>query len=256
MQLEKHSKFYYGWKITTENRYLDFNDGSIKTAIIKIGTYTSSELATEIKKQLDSIGANPFTVSFNRSTRKFTISTTGTFSLLTLSGTNSPRSVLPLLGYTLDRVASNTYVSNIESGYQYSTQFWLQSFKDPSTNRRAIDGVINKSSSGVVEVIKYGNESFMETEFLYITNIAQATNSIIRNNQNGLENFLSFIQWCTEKSPVEFMKDESDVSVFQKLILESTEVDPKGLDYDLIELYDKGFPNFFRSGKLKFRLEV
>lgn len=253
--LNTNSKFYYGWKITTANKYIDFNDGAVKVAELKVGSYTSSTLALEIKKQLDALSTIDFTVTFNRVTRKFTIAGTSTFSLLFGSGVNSAQSPFELLGYTgTDKTGASSYLAQNVSAYQYSTQFYLQSYKDTSTNRKAIDGVINKSASGAIEVIKFGNERFMECEMNFITNLPQEVGSIVRTNQTGREDFIQFIEYCTEKSEVEFMKNENDTTDFQSFILESTESDSKGLDYDLIETYDKGLPYYYKSGKLKFRL--
>lgn len=253
--LNTHSKFYYGWKITTANKYLDFNDGAVKVAELKVGSYTSAALAIEIKKKLDALSSIDFTVSFNRTTRKFTISGTATFSLLCGSGVNTAQSPFDLLGYTaIDKTGAASYLAQNVSAYEYKTQFYLQSYKDTSTNRKAIDGTINKSASGTIEVIKFGNERFMECEMNFITNLIQETGSIVRTNQTGREDFIQFIEYCTEKSDIEFMKNENDPSEFQSFILESTEVDSKGLDYDLIETYDKGLPYYYKSGKLKFRL--
>lgn len=255
MQLQTHSKFYYGFKITTSNRFIDFNDGSVKLATLKVGTYNSQQLANEIAKQLNAISSLDFTVTFNRTNRKFTIATTSTFSLLFGTGVNINQSPASLLGYSAtDKTGASTYTSENTGGYQYATQFFIQSYKDTSINRKAIDGVVNKSASGVVEVVKFGNERFMEGELLFITNIQQETGSIIRTNESGLSDYIQFIEYATEKQTIEFMKDESDPNTFQSLVLESTESDQKGLDYDVIELYDRGLANYYRSGKLTFRL--
>jgi hypothetical protein len=253
--LNTHSKFYYGWQITTSNRYLDFNDGSDKVATLQVGTYSSAELATEIKKKMDAVSSLDFTVLFDRVTREFTILSTSNFSLLFSTGVNSGQSCAAVIGFNYaDFSSATTYTSDFSSGYEYKTQFYIQSYKDTSTNRKAIDGVVNKSASGQVEVIKFGNERFMEAEFLFITNIIQPTNQIMRSSPTGVEDFINFIEWCTEKAPVEFMKNEGDVFSFQKFILESTPTDSKGLDYDLIETYGIGLPFYYKIGPLKFKL--
>lgn len=254
--LENHSKFYYGWQITNSNKYIDFNDGAgVKTATLKVGYYSSNDLMIEIKKKMDALSTLDFTISFNRTTRKFTISSTSNFSLLFSTGPNAAQSTAELLGYqATDKTGASSYLAESVSGYEYSTQFYIQSYKDTSTNRKAIDGTVNKSASGAIEVIKFGNERFMEGEFLFITNIIQESISIIRTNSSGREDFIQFIEWCTEKAPVEFIKNENDPSTFQTLVLESTPSDSKGLDYDLIEMYDRGLAQYYRSGVLKFRL--
>lgn len=253
--LDKNSKFYYGWKITTANRFIDFNDGSIKLATLKVGTYTSQSLAIEIRKKMDAISLLDFNVTFDRANRKFTISTTSNFSLLFLTGSNAGQNCADLLGYTqTDKTGAMTYTSQNVSAYEYKTQFLIQSYKDTSTNRKAIDGTVNKSANGSVEVIKFGNERFMEADLNFITNIIQGDGSIVRTNITGREDVIQFLEWCTEKAPIEFMKNEDDVFTFQQFILESTPADSKGLDYDLTELYDKGMPYYYKTGILKFKL--
>lgn len=254
--LENHSKFYYGWQVTNSNKYVDFNDGAgVKTATLKVGYYSSTDLMIEIKKKMDALSSLDFTISFNRTTRKFAISSTSNFSLLFSTGPNSAQSTSELLGYAAsNKTGANSYLAENVSGFEYSTQFYIQSYKDTSTNRKAIDGTVNKSASGAIEVIKFGNERFMEGEFLFITNITQESISIIRTNNQGREDFIQFIEWCTEKAPVEFIKNENSPDSFQQLVLESTPSDSKGLDYDLIEMYDRGLAQYYRSGVLKFRL--
>lgn len=255
MALSTHSRFYYGWQITTSNRYLDFNDGSDKVAILDVGYYTSSDLATMIASKMNELSSTDFTVTFNRSTRKFTIAGSATFSLLAGSGDNVTLGVFTLLGYTAtDKTGFATYLAQTTSGYEYTTQFFPQSYLPTSTNRNAIEGLVNKSSSGVIEVIKFGDERFMKLELLFITNIPQSPDSIIRSKSDGVEQYIQLIEWLTSKAPVEVMINELDVDTFQEFILESTEQDTQGLNYELTELYDKSLPLFYKSGRLTFRL--
>lgn len=256
MALTTQSRFFYGLQITTANRFLDFQEGvNVRVATLQVGRYTGSSLATEIARQMNAVGSIEYAVSYDRNTRTFTISGDSTFSLLTQSGNNFGLSCWDTIGFTSpDKTGASSYVGANATGKEYQTQFKIQSYKPTSKNRRAIDGVINKSASGVVEVVKFGDERFMSGEFNFITNIEQAAGSIIRTNQTGVEDFIDFIEWCTEKGPVEFMPDENDLQTFETLILESTEVDSKGLDYELIELYDRGLPEYYRSGILRFRL--
>ena len=255
MALDTHSKFLFGWKITTANRNIDFNDGAVKAAVLKVGTYSPAALAVEIALKMNAASSLVFTVSFSNSTRMFTIASTGPFSLLFSTGTSAGQSPASLLGFTtLDKTAASTYTSESASGSQYTTQFCIQSYKPTSQNRQAISGVVNKSASGVIEVIKFGDERFMSGELLFVTDIQQAVGSIIRTNGAGVSDYITFIEWCTEKGPVLFFEDENNVLNYQSLQLESTEQDPQGLDYELIELYDRGLAEYFRSGVLKFRL--
>lgn len=85
--------------IDSTNNKLDFDEGGSElTATLSSGTYTLSELATELKTQLDAAGAATYTVSVS-SDDKITIAATSAFSLLPQTGTNGLVSVLPLIGF-------------------------------------------------------------------------------------------------------------------------------------------------------------
>lgn len=256
MALSTKSKFYYGWEVTSSNRYIDFYDGtSTLQAVLTLGTYTTTELAAEVALQLNTLAAITFTVSLNRSNRRFTIASGSNFSLLFSTGSQAGQSAASLLGFAAsDFTSASTYTSSSNTGYEYTPQFYLQSYKPTDNNRKAIDAVVNKSASGVIEVIKFGNERFMSCEILFITNLRQDTGSIIESDDTAVESYISFIEWATDRGKIEFMPDRSDVSVYQDFILESTESSGDGLDYELNELYDRGLANYYRSGALKFRL--
>jgi hypothetical protein len=256
MALSTYSKFYYGLTVTAANEFLDFQEGILEfTARIQLGSYTGSGLAVEIKKQMDAAGFNTYTVDYDRITRVFTISSTGAFDLLCSTGPHAGQSAFSLIGFdqSTDKTGLLTYVGDVATGKVYTTQFIIQSYKPTANNRKAIDGVVNESSSGVIEVVKFGNKLFMAGELLFITNICQRPGSIIRTNMDGVADFINFIAYCTEKGPVEFMPDESKLTEYETFILESTEQDSKGLDYELIELYDRGLAGYYRSGVLTFR---
>ncbi len=70
--------FYIGTAINK----LDFNDGSARTATLTTGVYDAAELAAHIKTQMDAVGGQTYTVTYSDTTRKFTISASGTFSLI------------------------------------------------------------------------------------------------------------------------------------------------------------------------------
>jgi hypothetical protein len=256
MALEQHSKIYYGPRITETNKFIDLVfDGTTYVIELSSGSYTITDLANHVASKINETTGGSFTVTVNRDLRRITFFNLLDFDLLFSSGVNATRSAANLLGFNYnDYLGDNTYTSVNAVGLSYSTQFYFQSYKSTTQNRKAIDGVINKSASGLVEVIKFGNERFMEGELLFITNIIQNNESIIRTNTTGVEDYISLIEWMTEKYPFEVMINEANSEEFQKFTLESTEQDSKGLDYELIELYDRSLPLYYRSGKLKFRL--
>jgi hypothetical protein len=253
MALKTYSKFYYGWVISKDNFYFNFKEGAGPelTAKIKIGSYSSSALANQIKLSLDAAGALTYTVSFNRTTRKFTISTTSAFTILGLTGSNVEQSCLSLLGYNLvDTSSANSHVGNNVSGFEYAPQFKLQSYISTEHLRRASDSSLNVSTSGKIEFVSFGTEKRMECDLMFITDIFQS--GAIRNDPSGVTNYLNFIRFATTKAPIEFMESESAVDTYEVFVLESTEEDKNGTGYRLIEEYGKGLAGYFRSGKLVF----
>lgn len=111
--------WYLDWQFNTwngdfdsTNNKLDFNEGGSElTATITAGTYTLSTLATEIKTQMEVVGAETYTVSFDKDD-KLTISSTGRFSLLPNEGSNSGISAWPLVGISSKPGAQDTEFAN------------------------------------------------------------------------------------------------------------------------------------------------
>ena len=67
--------------INNTNQTLVFQEDGVDsdiTSTLTAAQYTATELATEIKVQMDADGANTYTVTYNSSTFKFLISTSGT----------------------------------------------------------------------------------------------------------------------------------------------------------------------------------
>lgn len=257
MALETHSRFYYGWQITNQNQYFDYDDGDgVKSVKLSPGYYSTKTLSNELKKKIEEVSEFTYSVIFNRITRKWSITNqTGNFEIKFATGPFVDKSCSAVFGFNpVDISGSASFTSQNVSGYEYKTQFHLQSYRDTNTNRKAIDGLVNKSSNGVIEVIKFGNERFMSCEMLYVTEIVQQFGSIVRTNVNGFNDLIQFMDWCTEKAPIEFMPNEDDQETYQEFILESTDKSTIGLDYEIDEMYDRSLPFYFKTGPLKFRL--
>lgn len=102
------------FKITATNNKLDFSDGSTQLATITPGTYSTSELASEIKQQMDSVSVDNFTVSYSSTTGKWSIASSGaTFTLKRATGANLAQSFFPVIGFGTDADSSGlvTYTS-------------------------------------------------------------------------------------------------------------------------------------------------
>ncbi len=89
----------------------DFDDGVPRVATLTAGTYTGETLAAHLKTQMDAVSTGTYTVTYSRSTHKFTISRgAGTFSLPGASSTD----VRYLFGFTPD---SHGAASSITSDF-------------------------------------------------------------------------------------------------------------------------------------------
>ena len=251
-----HSKFYFDYEITADNYWLDFDEGAAEiNAELDIGKYSMTDLATEIARAMNAVGGQTYTVSVNRSTRIFTISAAGNFTLLLDTGTHTSSAMWSIAGYNqgADQTGTNTYAGDTAAGTSYATQFWLQDYVSTSDRRAAVDGVVNESASGEIEVITFGTVQFMECNIRFATNYSMVSGAVIRNNASGVANLRTFMNYLITKGPVEFMPDEDTPSSYETFILQSTEFDSKGIAYKLREMYAQGLPNFYETGVLIFR---
>ena len=82
--------FYYGFQITAENYYLNIDDGFGEIAVLLTqGNYSAENLAIEVARAMSEYGGQDYLCVFDRDTRQFTISASGNFDLLTLTGSNA-----------------------------------------------------------------------------------------------------------------------------------------------------------------------
>lgn len=256
MSLSTFSIFYFNFEINEDFRYLNFDEGSGElTASIELGAYTPTQLAEQIAIAMNAVGTFAYTVVFNRTSRSFTISSlSGSFDLLVSTG-SSDASAYSVIGFVgADRTGTSTY-TGAESGNIYEPQFILQDHISSENFQSLISPTVVKTAAGQVEVIRFGVEKFVQMNIKWINNKFDASDSrIFKYNPEGIEDAQEFLQYLVTKKPVEFMADISALNTFQQLLLESTEQDQMGTKYQLKELYDKGLPNFFETGKLVFRV--
>jgi hypothetical protein len=255
VSLDTFSTFYYGYVIDDSNYQIDFDEGGAElTAEVAVGSYTPTDFATAIKVALDTAGALTYTVTFTRSTRKITISAGSNFTLRCSSGTHIGTGTWTLMGFSgSNKTGASTYTGGAASGDYYSPQFILQEYVDSDDYQEAVDASINETASGVVEVVKFGTRSFMECNIKYATDITQ-DGTVIKTNATGVADLRRFMQYLVTKGPCQFMPDLSDTATYTDMILESTEQNSKGTGYRLREMYDRGLPGYFQTGKLKFRV--
>lgn len=258
MSLRTFSRFFYGHEVSSENNSINFDEGaSERTAFLDIGSYTLTEYAQQIALQMTNAGTQEYSVSVNRSTRVLTISADSNFRLKVSTGTTIGTTAFNLMGFTgSDTSLATSHVGNTASGNQYSPQFILQDHVASDDWLEYVDGVVNQSASGLVEVVTFGDVRFVQFNIQYITDIYQPGSGPIINNASGVSDARAFMNYIVKKSPIEYMPDVLNLGSFQKLILESTPQSSKGIGYKLRELYDRGLPGYFETGSLKWRVMV
>lgn len=257
MSLTTLSKFYFGHTVTSENNLIDFKEGAGPelTATLTVGDYSLTEYAAEIKRVLDAAGALTYTVTFSRSTRVITITTTSTFSLLVSSGTHIGTGAFSMMGFTgADRTGASTYAGNTGSGSSFQPQFVLQDHVSSDDEQRSVEATVIRSASGRVEVVTFGTERFVTGRMRWNTNLLQPSNGPITSSVTGLSDLRTFMQYITTKAKVEYMPDKDTPSTYETVILESNEENPNGSGYKLRERYDIGLPGYFDTSILKFRV--
>ena len=257
MTIETKSAFYYGFTVTESNRYLNFRDSVAElTATMQVGTYTATEAATEVARALTAASEilQTYTVTFNRTTRTFTISAAGAFDLLPVTGGQSGQSYFGDIGFTTDRSSVASAESDSAAGSEFLPQFRFQDYVDAEDNQDSISEKVNESADGEnQEIVRFGRTKTYEFNITLQTNVTQVKGSVIDNDPAGVANLRSFMEFVTDKNRVEFMPDRSDRATFDTLLLESTPSNRNGTGFKLKELIGRVAPGYFETGTLKFR---
>lgn len=257
MTINTKSAFYYGFTVTESNQYLNFRDDTAELAAqLNPGTFTATEIATEVARALTEASEilQTYSVSFNRTTRVFTISAAGSFDLLPATGAQSGQSFFGDIGFTTDRSSVTSAAGDSAAGSEFLPQFKFQDYVDAENNQDSIAEKVNESADGEnQEIVRFGRTKKYEFNITLQTDIAQDKNSVIDNDASGVSNLRSFMEFVVDKNRVEFMPDRSDRSTFDTLLLESTPTNKNGTGFKLREMIGKAAPGYFETGVLKFR---
>ena len=253
MVINTFSSFYYGQVVDSQAFIIPLNEGFGEIPVeVQIGDYTLSTLANAVASALNEFGENTYTVSVNRLTRRYTISSDAPFDLLFGSSLNSEISIAPLIGFDLvDLTGLNEYEGQSASGSVYIPQFKLQEFVDFNLFRKSNFPTVRNSASGRVEVVKYADNNFMKCDISFVTDIVNQ--SVIRNNPNGVSDAIDFMNFATNKKPLEFNYDFEDPSKFERCLLESTQQSREGTDFELSPLYSRGLTGYYELRNLVWR---
>jgi hypothetical protein len=239
------SRFYWGHTITSQNKALDFNEGAGELrANLKAGAYSATEFAAEIQRAMREVGSQNYVVSFNRTTRKITISAPITFSLLAGSGSRIGIGVWSLAGFTAtDKTGTTIYTSENVSGNIYDPQYYLNEYKSDIHSIVLEDATADATPLGIAQIAKFGDGSRLPMNIRLITNLTLKNSGFVIN-ANGVNNFIDFIRYCMNKGRVEFMPDKDTPSQFTKCYLESTSEDKDARRFELknmsVDIYESG----------------
>lgn len=255
MSITTLSQFYFDFDVENESKFLDFDEGGGElTATIQLGSFTPTNIAIAIQTAMNAVGGLTYIVTFNRAARTFTISAGSAFDLLITSGTNASASIFATVGFTGADVTGLTTYDGAVAGILYQPQFRLQSFVPSENMQKSIKATINESGDGTnLEVVKFGTLKLVTMNIKFITDKTQAASSPIEDNSSAVSEARAFLQFITQKKSVEFMVDRDAPTTFEKLILERTPLDSKGLGYKLNELLSMNLPQFFETGIIEFR---
>ena len=259
MTIKTKPAFYFIDAVTAQNNLLNFieptQDNIELTASVEVGGRSIEKLMTNITRAMNDAGKNTYTVVFDRDTRLVTISGDGDFDLLIDTGSNSGLSIFSLIGFNgADLTGLATYTGDSVIGGVYLPQFFPQSYKDNANNVEGINASVNESAEGIVEVITFGDRSFIEMNLKYITNRKQGKGGSLDNNPNAVEQANEFLQFCIKKNELEIMKDRDDRNSFFTILLERTRASSDGVSYELRELISQGLDEYYETGTLRFRV--
>jgi len=256
MSINSRSSFIYGYTVDETNFYVDFDEGGGElSAELDINDYSMTDFAIELARAMTEAGGQTYSAAVDRSTRKITISATSNFDLLISTGSHVGTAAWSLIGMSgADKTSTNSYESDSSTGSEYRPQFKLQEYIDFEDFQTSVQGNVNESANGDVEVVSFGNVKFAECNITFATNVNQGESDVIENNASGVADLRSFMEYCITKGILEFIPDRDIPNTFKKVLLESTTQDKKGIGFRLYELYGRGLPNYYETKKLKWRL--
>ena len=248
--------YYYSDEVSFENQYFNWDEGGSElTALIPPSGYSPEQLASEVQSQMNAIGQDTYVVSFNRSTRGFSISSNGsTLNLLVTTGSNAGVSVWSLLGFTSDKTGSTSYNSDGVGPKQLRSQFFLQDYIPSSNELVKVDVSVTESSSGTIQVANFGDRRFTSFNIRFITEKSSYFGDQIEANASAVTDTNDFLSALSKKIPFEFMPDRSNTGNFEVLLYESGPGSSTGTGYRLRELFGSGLPDMYETGVLRNRV--
>lgn len=225
-------KFIYAIKVWEGNQYIDFKEaatGAERTATIDAGYYLPEDFANAVASAMDAApsASGDYTVSFSRSTDKFTISTDLTYlDLLWNTGTNAASGAATALGYAaVDATGATAYeADNVLPNRFISTQPIRSprpAFK-PERKRTISDSGVQVTNYRRIDQM-YG------FQMLYIEEQELNNNWLEMISKNGTP--LGY--------PVDYYPDGTDTADYLRAFIDDAQFRPA-------EMVDVGFTGHYR----------
>lgn len=248
--LETYSQFFYIDPIS-ENVYLDFDEGGDElTAELNKSSYSLYDLGQEVARALNDAGDNIYTVTLDRSTRKYTISADGSFALRVTTGSHVDSSAFSAIGFTSNKTGASSYESDESTGTVWRPQFLVQDYVPSKMNISNVKSTVNESLSGELGIVTFGQRKIFEMRFRYITDRPTGSSSPIEENSSAISDALDFFNFAINKNDLEFMPDRDDPDDYYIVMLERT---PQSGDGTAFKLRPMRAAGFFDSGRVEFR---
>jgi hypothetical protein len=197
---------YSDWKMDIDdtNNLIDFEEGSNSfTATLTEGSYSLSDLALEIKTQMDAEGANTYTVTISEDD-EMTISATGNFSLIP-----SPDNILKQLGFTTSTARS------LENGTEF-TGHRIRYL----TRRLTLtvgDGSENASSYGYIKLYSKDGDSLFSND----SDLVQHEPDILKYLPDG-KNSYKYAHRRAQELILKFLDEKGYTDIYEdKLLLDA-----------------------------------
>lgn len=252
--LTTRSLFYYGFTVTRDNYNLDFNEGGPElTAQLRVGSYSATEYAQEMEDALNAVGALEYTVTFNRTTRKITIAASGTFALLSFTGSHLGSSVWVMAGFSIlaNKTGAASYLGDSAAGSEYRPQAVLKDYVDPEHFKVKEFAKVNVAASGDVQMVQFGTGKRFRGNIWQITDRTATDNSTWETQSSAIAKAIDFLDFLITKGKVEFMPDRDSPNTYYRAVIERTSESGQGTQYLLNEMDAK---DFYQTGPLLFRV--
>ncbi len=252
MGLRTMSQFYYGHEVDKTQHFISIDEGSGELTVnLTPSGYTFTELGQELQRALNEAGVLTYTVTVDRSARKYTITASAPFDILAGTGLFFGSLLYSALGFnSFDKTGLSTYTSDNATGKVWRPQVPLFNYSPSIFNESSLQARQDESGNGNVEVITFGTINQMSFSLKYITDRLDRP-EFMELNRTATTDTMAFLSYIRKKNRVEFMQDRDTPTDFEKFILDKTGASSTGLEVRLTEM--ASVQDYYEFSTLTFR---